>query len=98
MTIAEAMAVGLPVVASRVGGIPYMVEHRETGFLFESEDVSEMTGYLEILLTHEELRASMGRRARQAALAQFRPEQIAGATVRVYQNMLANKSAQGQEA
>lgn len=40
MTIIEAYAAGVPVIASRIGGIPEIVMHEKTGFLFEPFDIS----------------------------------------------------------
>lgn len=43
MTIIEAYAAGVPVIASRIGGIPEIVMHEKTGFLFEPHDISGLT-------------------------------------------------------
>ena len=62
MTIIEAMGTGLPVVASKVGGVPDMLSHRESGMLTacEAEEVAEAV--LE-LLASEALRTKLGRKA-----------------------------------
>lgn len=48
MTIIEAYAAGVPVIASRIGGIPEIVEHKKTGFLFEAHDVTGLTDALQM--------------------------------------------------
>ncbi|HEX4646376.1 MAG TPA: glycosyltransferase family 4 protein, partial [Verrucomicrobiae bacterium] len=60
----EAMASGLPVVASRVGGVPEIVQPGQTGFLLEPDDLEGFAAALVGLVKDCELRAEMGRRAR----------------------------------
>ena len=60
----EAMACGLPVVASRVGGVPEIVQNGNTGFLFEPNNLEGFAATLVELLKNSGLRAEMGRRAR----------------------------------
>ena len=60
VVLLEAMAAGLPVVASRVGGIPDLVEDGVNGFLIEPGDVKALSESILRLLTDTELRHSMG--------------------------------------
>lgn len=71
MSLVEAMAVGRPVVGTRVGGMKEIVEHGVTGFLVESGDTKGLTEALVRLLTEPELAADMGRRGRERALERF---------------------------
>src|SRR5919206_1604094 len=64
----EAMACEVPVVASRVGGVPEVVTDGETGYLSEVGDVEKMSEDATRLVLDEELRREMGRRARESAV------------------------------
>ena len=55
----EALACGVPVVASRVGGLPEVVVHGETGFLAPLGDTAAMAGFVQRLLDDEELYESL---------------------------------------
>ena len=61
------MAAGLPVVATRVGGIPYVVGHRRTGLLSEYGDVKAFSNSLTELLKDDYLWNSMSRQCRSVA-------------------------------
>jgi glycosyltransferase involved in cell wall biosynthesis len=57
----EAMASGLPVIATRIGGIPDMVREGETALLFDPGDVEGLRGCLRMLVNDPNLRKRMGR-------------------------------------
>lgn len=63
----ESMACGTPVIASRVGGIPEIVEHGKTGFLITAGDEKEMAGRIECLLKNNRLSNSMALQAHSRA-------------------------------
>jgi glycosyltransferase involved in cell wall biosynthesis len=65
IVLLEAMAAGLPVVASRVGGIPEIVSEGETGLLVEPDNPDALAEALRLLCQDESLRFSMGRSARE---------------------------------
>lgn len=58
--IAGAMALGKPVIASRLGGVPEIVEHRKTGLLFESGNVPELIKAIERLYNNPSLCTRLG--------------------------------------
>jgi glycosyltransferase involved in cell wall biosynthesis len=69
--VLEAMAVGLPVVASCVGGLPELVNEGESGLLCPPEDSVALAGALERLISHAGLRASMGEAGRRRQAAEY---------------------------
>lgn len=66
--LVEAGASSLPVVSTRSGGKPEILENNVTGILTEPGNAREMADACALLLTHEKLRAEMGRNARQRAV------------------------------
>lgn len=87
VVLLEAMACGKPVVASKVGGIPFVVEDGKTGLLFESENVDELAEKIVHLLRDKELRAKMGEAGRERA-REFTWERSAEMTVDVYKEVI----------
>jgi starch synthase len=65
IVLLEAMAAGLPVIASRVGGIPEIVAEGETGLLVEPDNPDALAEAMRLLSQDEDLRFSMGRTARE---------------------------------
>lgn len=64
MVTLEAYALGKPVVASRLGGIPESIDEEETGLLFEPGNVSELAEKIQILAGDKKRCEEMGRRGR----------------------------------
>jgi glycosyltransferase involved in cell wall biosynthesis len=67
--VLEAMAMGIPVVATRVGGVPELVQQNVTGFLVEAGDAEGLAEHVRYLAEHPDERARMGREARNAAVS-----------------------------
>ena len=70
-TLLEAMAVGLPVVATRVGGNPEVLAEGMCGYLFTPQDTTELADLLRILVNNQQLRKNCGCAARERAVAVF---------------------------
>jgi colanic acid/amylovoran biosynthesis glycosyltransferase len=71
VSIAEAMAAGLPVIATRHAGIEQQVVEGETGYLVEERDSARMAERMIELATQPERRVVLGRRGRQVAQQAF---------------------------
>ncbi len=97
MVIAEAMAVGVPVVATRVGGVPDMVKHDETGLLYAAGDVDGLIASVRQLLEDPARYHRMAERSRQVAEATYSSASVARATVGVYQELLRQSTVAAEE-
>ncbi len=80
----EAMSCGTAVVASRVGGIPEVVVHGETGLLVPPDDPAGLAGALNTLGRDPDLAAEMGRKGRKRAVADFGWPAVAAQTAALY--------------
>ena len=89
----EAMACGVPVVASNAGGIPEVVMEGETGFVRDVGDVRGMTEASLNVLSSWERRCDIGERARMRALREFRPGVILPKYLDVYRRVLEKTPA-----
>jgi N-acetyl-alpha-D-glucosaminyl L-malate synthase BshA len=87
----EALASGVPVVATNVGGLPEVVRHAETGWLVPVRDPNALASAVLKLLADEPRRAAMGRAARTDALARFRPEPVVGRVEELYREVVARR-------
>ena len=88
MVVLEAMAAGLPVAASRVGGVPDLVEHESDGLLYDPHDPADVRSCIERLVRDPALRAGFAARGRAKALEKFHPQVIAAEHVRIYREVL----------
>lgn len=77
-TAIEAAFFGLPVVATRRGGLPEIIDDLKTGFLVEAGDPQGLAARLDALLADDELRRRMGAAARQRAETHFNRERFVG--------------------
>jgi N-acetyl-alpha-D-glucosaminyl L-malate synthase BshA len=84
----EAMASGIPVIASDVGGLPEVVAHGETGYLAPVGDVERMGDYAIQLLTDRDLHHRFAHASRERAAARFSYQQIVREYEQVYARLL----------
>jgi glycosyltransferase involved in cell wall biosynthesis len=84
LAVLESWAAGVPVVASRVGGLPEIVDHGRTGLLFESGDVSALVAALQALIGDPFLSKQMGERGRREVLAKYDVQRTADEYHRQY--------------
>ncbi len=83
-SVLEAMRAGLPVVASRVGGIPEAVSQGVEGLLVPPGEIEDLAAALRRLLRAPALRRELGARARRAYESRFRFERMAETTLALY--------------
>ncbi len=88
MSILEAMAAGLPVVSTRVGGIPEVVTDGHEGWLVPAGDVDALAEKLALLVANPELAAQMGAAARERVELTFSAQRILPQLIALYDEML----------
>jgi len=84
----EAQACELPVIATRIGGIPEVVSDGETGFLSEIGDVEKMAADTIKLLRDHDMRRAFGKRGREMAVERYSTEKIIPEYIAFYENVL----------
>ena len=90
----EAMAMGKTVVATRVGGLPEVVEEGRTGFLVPPEDTSAISATITTLFHDQALNEEMGRRGKVRAREHFDLERTLAGVERLYQEVLTRRRTQ----
>jgi glycosyltransferase involved in cell wall biosynthesis len=91
VAIGEAMAAGVPVLASAVGGVAYMVENGVTGRLVTPQDNGSITKALADLLIGDN-RSVMGAAGKAKALSEYHSTAVARRTIAVYQEISQKKT------
>jgi glycosyltransferase involved in cell wall biosynthesis len=86
--LAEAMAVGVPSIATRVGGIPSMIEDKVDGLLYEKHDVKELVKLIEQLANDREFQLKLSTNAREKAFNRNHPSNVTKKYVEVYKSLI----------
>jgi glycosyltransferase involved in cell wall biosynthesis len=93
VTIIEALAAGRAVVATRVGGVPDVVDEGETGFMVHTGDTHALAERLEILARDPARRAAMGAAGRERVLRRYAVERLVDDIDALYRELLDTTSA-----
>jgi glycosyltransferase involved in cell wall biosynthesis len=92
LTVLESQACGVPVVASRAGGIPEIINDGSSGVLVDIGDVAGLAKALLSLITNPQRRSEMGQYARGLVERKFTPEIQGNAYLSLFEQGLANQS------
>lgn len=90
MVVLEAMAAGVPVIASNVGGVPDLVTDGKTGLLIDPKRPETMRAAVEKLLADPGCAASLAEHAMHQAEARFHPRVIAERHIEIYREVCAS--------
>jgi len=91
LSIEEAMAVGVPVVAARVGGVPELVEDGKTGLLIDPHDTQEIAEAICKILADRKLAEAMSKHAKSIARQRFMASSVCERTLAVYDQILSGE-------
>jgi len=95
MVVQQAMAAGLAVVASAVGGVPAQIEHGVSGLLFECGRVEQLAAQLQRLHDDPSLSQRLGAAGRAKAVGAYGADRVASATRAAY-DLILGRSRNGQ--
>ncbi len=87
-TLLEAMAAGIPVIATGVGDIPLLIEDRVTGVLVSPGSETALQSAMDLMLSDPEKRKGMTEKARQKILAEFSRERMLRSAEEMYASLL----------
>lgn len=90
LAVLEAAAAGKPIVVSRVGGIPEIIEDKKNGLLIEPKDIKGLSQALLWTLSHEDEAKRMGRRAKESLKEKFDIKKMVGEYEKLYQELIIN--------
>jgi len=93
LALMECMAAGKPVVATRVGGVPDLIQHGEQGLLVAPGDPAAVAAALAELLEAPERAAEMGRRGRERQAREFDLDVMARTLEELYERLYAGSAA-----
>jgi glycosyltransferase involved in cell wall biosynthesis len=89
MVVLEAMMAGMPIVATRVGGIPATLSHGIDSELVPPGDATQLAASIARLLDDAPLAATLGKAAHRRAVTQFSIDAVAAEHLRLYERLLA---------
>ncbi|PIG93888.1 glycosyltransferase [Gloeocapsopsis sp. IPPAS B-1203] len=90
-TLKEAMAMGLPVIGTRHGGIPELIEDGVSGFLVPERDVDTLAEKIAYLCDHPEIWQQMGQAGRAYVEQHYDTNKLNDQLVQIYEQVLINK-------
>ncbi|TAA72855.1 glycosyltransferase [Planococcus salinarum] len=92
VAVVEAMAMELPVVATDADGFKEIINHENTGFIVERNNIDKIANALEKLVLNENLRVSMGIKGRERVIEQYDWEKNVDAMIGLYTNLEIKRS------
>lgn len=91
LVVLEAMAIGLPIITTSVGGMPQMVDENKGGILVSPRNVNELKNAISLLISDPSLRVSMGQYNRKKCYNNYRYSIVIEELLKIYNQVLLEK-------
>lgn len=89
MVVLEAMAAGVPVLASKIGGVPDLIESEKTGIFCDPDQPESFREGVAVLLADREFSRQLAVAAKMDARRRFHPQVVARQHLEIYRQVLA---------
>lgn len=93
VAVLESMSLGTPVVASKMGGLPDMIEHGVNGMLFEAGNYVDLANCIQTIVKDSLGKQHMAEQAMAMAIAKFGPEEHYRRLMEIYQDAISENNA-----
>jgi glycosyltransferase involved in cell wall biosynthesis len=87
LSVMEAQAAGLPVIASRIGGIPSLIDDGQNGLLVNPGRAEELSQAIIRVLSDPDLAKLLGTQAREKAVSEYGVDKMAEKIIKIYENV-----------
>ena len=90
-SILETMEIGKPIIGSRIGGIPELIEENKNGFLYEYSDINDLTNKMHLLFENQELVVKQSNMSKKIFEEKYSEERYYDGLMNIYKNLLGEK-------
>ena len=94
-SVCEAMALGMPIVATKVGGVNSIIQDKVEGLLVQEGDPYSLAGAIVELINNYEYAVSLGKNARDRAISRHNPHQIGTSILNIYEKLIIENGRKG---
>ena len=88
-SVLEAMEIGKPIVASRIGGIPELIADGENGYLYKADDINELKEKLTLLLDNDDKVNHFAQKSRELYESYYSPDSYYNELIKIYNKVMS---------
>ena len=88
-SVLEAMEIGKPIVASRIGGIPELIADGENGYLYKADDINELKKKLTLLLDNDDKVNRFAQKSRELYESYYSPDSYYNELIKIYNKVMS---------
>ncbi len=90
-SVLETLAMGKPVIGSKIGGIPELIENDKNGYLFDYDNINELSEIIKKLFSDDKLRIRFGKESRRLAEEKYSIDKYYDKLINIYNNLIGGK-------